>query len=182
MRNIVNTIIDKNRGIALFWSKAHGWAPKEAADLLAQSRLDLQVAFSETLFLWLDPTDHPGRIRLAWVNIGALLEGSLKWFLAIFYKDYVSDPASPRQDNKLIPPDELKFERLKQFFAKRIQHVYDDHRLFIERTQFRRNGIHSFKHRDIGTQDEVLDGIRSYHDLLLDIDSIVPYPDEGNVG
>ena len=78
MKEIVEHIIKKNREITNFWSGAHGWAPKEAAALLARSRLDLQVSLSETLFLWLDPSDHPGRIRLAWTNIGALVEGSLK--------------------------------------------------------------------------------------------------------
>lgn len=177
MKKIVKNIVKKNREIADFWSSSHGWVPKEAAVLLARSRLDLQVFLSETLFLWLDPTDHPGRIRLAWANIGALTEGSLKWFLAIFYKDYLADPDSPKRNNSPAPPDDLKLEQLKQFFAKRIKHIYDDHRVFIDRVQFRRNGIHSFKHRDIGTQEEVLDGIKDYHDFLLEIDSIVPYPE-----
>lgn len=173
---IVQAIVDKNREIAHFWSNPEGWAPTEASDLLSQSHLDLQVSLSETLFLWLEPNEHPGRIRLAWVNIGALREGSLKWFLAVYFRDYLTTSGLKGRSGKLIPPDELRLQKLKLFFANRIQYVYDDFRPFIELAQYRRNGIHSFKHRDIGTQKEVIEGIINYRDFLFALDTSVPYP------
>jgi len=37
---IISDIIGLNEKIRSFWCNAHGWAPKDAVDLLARSRLD----------------------------------------------------------------------------------------------------------------------------------------------
>ena len=102
MKNTILEIISINQKISNFWSNSHGWAPVEAATMLEKSRLDLQVSLSETLVLWVDCKNHPGYLRLAWTNLGALVEGSLKWFLAVYYKDYLKDPKTPK-DKKIKP-------------------------------------------------------------------------------
>lgn len=103
IRTVLDRIVSKNEGIAAFWRDALGWAPLEAAELLSRSRLDWQVALSHTLALWFprsgaDPSDAaaPGRLILAWVNLGALVEGSLKWFLSVYYDAYRKDIAALR--------------------------------------------------------------------------------------
>jgi hypothetical protein len=79
---IVQRITKLNSGIQKFWSKSHGWAPVEAAGLLAKSRLDWQVSLSKTLTLWLQKKPlTPGELILAWSNLGSLVEGTLKTFL-----------------------------------------------------------------------------------------------------
>ena len=105
MHNIAATIdkiVERNSRIRAFWSSAHGWAPGEAADLLSRSRLDLQVSMSETLHYWSDRSG-PGDLVLGWANVGALVEGTLKFFLAVFYRDYMADPDAKRDR---VPPFE----------------------------------------------------------------------------
>src|SRR3954452_19895414 len=83
-----------NRKVAGFWKAAHGWAPIEAAGLLSKARLDWQVSLSSSLRLWL--RDQPnalsdGDLILAWTNLGALIEGTLKLFLSVYYDDFRAD-------------------------------------------------------------------------------------------
>jgi len=176
IKQVIGQIIHINMKIAKIWSNAKGWAPDEVAKLLSRSRLDLQVSLSHTLLLWIKPKVNDGHIRLAWANIGALLEGSLKWFLAVYYKDYLANPVLDK-NRKPVDPDDLKLEQLKQFYAKSIEHIHNKHKSFIEKAQYRRNGIHTFKNRDIGSQDEVITGICNYLDFLFDIEVSVPWPD-----
>src|SRR5688572_24524864 len=87
----VAAIADKNQRIADFWGRAHGWAPIEAAQLLSAARLDWQVELSRTLASWLDPPDAAtvnAELILAWANLGALVEGTMKWFLSVYYDTY----------------------------------------------------------------------------------------------
>ena len=89
---VVEKIISLNDKLSAFWASAHGWAPEDAANLLSKSGLDWQVSLSETLHLWIDRypmTD--GELILAWANLGALLEGTLKLFFSIYYSDFQTD-------------------------------------------------------------------------------------------
>jgi hypothetical protein len=42
-------------GLERFWRAVHGWAPTEAADMLAAARLDRQVSFARTLERYREP-------------------------------------------------------------------------------------------------------------------------------
>src|SRR5689334_20598189 len=85
---VVNRIIQLNKGMYEFWNTAKGWAPIEAAELLSKSRLDWQISLTEYLNNWLnkehDETDYASLI-LAWANIGSLVEGTIKLALSVFY-------------------------------------------------------------------------------------------------
>ena len=66
--SVISDIIQANDDIRTFWSNAHGWAPSNAAELLARSRLDWQVSLSYCLKSWLEPStvkDSDGRLILA---------------------------------------------------------------------------------------------------------------------
>jgi len=181
---LVDLIVRRNEAITRFWSKAFGWAPLEAANLLSKSRLDWQVSLSRTLSLWVTlkvEPDHPefdGRLILAWANLGALVEGTLKWFASVFYSDYVKDQHVIRERNgDLVDPDSAQFGRLRAFFAKSVwlpHQKYDDWILEVQR---RRNAIHAFRHRDIGNFDDFERSVRRYRDMLEELDAQAPYPE-----
>src|SRR3982750_3729664 len=104
-----------------FWSKAHGWAPKEAAELLSKSRLDWLDSFNRTLRARVqDVTEHPDEpavLILAWAHLRALVEGHLKLFLAVFLMDYLKDPHAPLKDHKKPDkgpkiPDTMSYEAI----------------------------------------------------------------------
>jgi hypothetical protein len=174
---IVERIVSGNKQLASFWSTSHGWAPDEAADLMSKSRLDWQVELSETLNLWSSDELKSGQLILAWANLGALIEGTLKLFLAVYYMDYQRDADSFKSKGKLVEPDSLALEKLKQFFTKKSL-LSDKQISEIELVQQRRNAIHAFRERPIGTKSEYDDCVSKYLELMIDINHRLPYPDE----
>jgi hypothetical protein len=183
LQAVVEDIILRNEEIKRLWSDVFGWAPLEAANLLSRSRLDRQVALSRTLMLWIPPQldrecpDAEARLILAWANLGALVEGTLKWFACVFYEDYCKDANAIRDKGILVDPDGLAFERLRHFFQKAVWTEYDNYDQWILEVQLRRNAIHAFKDRDIGTFDDYYESIRMYREFLKDMDYRVPEPD-----
>ena len=117
---IIEKIKILNARQAAFWRSAHGWAPDNAADLLSESRLDWQVSLTDCLGLW---TQHDqlsdGELILAWTNLGALVEGTMKLFFSIYYNDYLNDPQKDRKD-RVINPDRMEFETSRYTSKRRI--------------------------------------------------------------
>jgi hypothetical protein len=178
---IIQDIISINQKQAEFWKNAHGWAPTNAVELLSISRLDWQVSLSETLYIWkIHATSElsDGELILAWVNLGALVEGTMKLFLSVHYDDYRKDESHylDKKKNKLQKPDILTFESLKQFLSKK--DITDkEQNDFLNLVQFRRNAIHAYKDRELGNKKEYCHALASYLKFLKTIDSLLPYPD-----
>lgn len=178
---VIQRVITLNDGLRRFWSNATGWAPIEAAELLSKSRLDWQVQLSETLLIWSTPpeqdkTDSEGRLILAWANLGSLLEGTLKLFLSVWYQSYVEDVEAIKKKGKLLAPDSLQLEDIRNFFRKQI---WDDgfDKIAVN-IQKRRNAIHAFKDKDIGTWDDFYGAVKDYLAVLRYINFRLPYPDD----
>jgi len=147
--SVVFEIIQANDDIRAFWSNAHGWAPTNAAELLARSRLDWQVSLSYCLKSWLEPStaeDRDGRLILAWVNLGCLVEGSLKFFLSVYEADYSKAPRTRGRKREPCNIDDLRFEEMKQYLNKHIwtdsQRHWDD---WLGKIQLRRNAVHAYE-------------------------------------
>ena len=161
-----------------FWKSAHGWAPIEAAGLLNKSMLEWQASLSSSLRMWLCSSSD-GDLILAWANIGALVEGHLKLFLSVWYNDYSADSDAIRdQRGRLQDPDGSALEPLRQFFVKRIWTVGSDWNPYVQLIQQRRNAIHAFKARDIGSFDEWKEELRQHLSFVRDINGSLPYPDD----
>jgi hypothetical protein len=115
---VIDDIIYANQYIHDFWQSG-GWAIENAAELLRRARLDRQVSLSRCLRRW---TEEPpageleGHLILAWANLGALMEGTMTWFLCVFASDYARTPwRTPRGDE--FAPDDLRFETMIRYFA-----------------------------------------------------------------
>lgn len=181
---VVEKIISLNGKLSAFWASAHGWAPEDAANLLSKSRLDWQDSLSETLHLWIDRdpmTD--GELILAWANLGALLEGTLKLFFSIYYSDFQTDIEALKKANAYDhkkkthkEPDGLTLEVLRRYVIQKNLFV-EAHREMFQLVQSRRNAIHAYKDRELGTVSEFRDSVRGYMEFLTDVDLSVPYPD-----
>jgi hypothetical protein len=155
---------------------APGWAPPVATAILTRSRLDRQASLCECLRLWLDlPAEHgDGHLILAWANLGSLVEGTLKFFLSVFAQDYERNPK--HRKGKPLDPDELEFEVLRTFFRENVwlasQHFWDP---WLQCVQWRRNAIHAYRHREIGTHAEFLAAVVGYHQLAHDLSDQLPW-------
>ncbi|HEX5761359.1 MAG TPA: hypothetical protein VF121_19405 [Thermoanaerobaculia bacterium] len=183
LQAVVDRIVRRNEAITSFWSEAFGWAPLEAAQLLSRSRLDWQVSLSRTLTLWIAPRldqacpDADGCLILAWANLGALVEGTLKWLACVYYDDYCQDQNAIRDKRgATVDPSGVAFDRLRVFFQKSVWAPHDAYDSWILEIQRRRNAIHAFADRAIGTFDEFYEAVRKYAEFLQDMDNRVPYP------
>jgi len=180
---VVSRIITLNDGLRHFWSKMEeGWAPIEAAQLLSRSRLDWQVSLSRCLKNWLQEgqvDERDGRLILAWTNLGSLVEGTMKLCLSVWYVDYKKDVLALKRNGNVIDPDILELEKMRIFFRERFwkeKNVQWDS--WILHIQQRRNAVHAFKNRDIGTLDEFYDDVRKYLEFLRYTNEKLPYPGE----
>jgi hypothetical protein len=182
---VVSRITTLNDGIRDFWSAAHGWAPADAADLLASARLDRQGSLSSCLSFWTEEPElaeqRDGALTLGWANVGALVEGTMKWFLCVYREDYPEGETAFKRKGKLLEPDALSLDQLRQFFAR---HVWIDSERdgwdqWLVSIRDRRNSIHSYQDRDIGDLAALHLAIREYLAFLREVHSRIPgYPDE----
>jgi hypothetical protein len=145
-----------------------------------QITLDWQVSLSSCLRLWLEhPTDedHDGRLILAWVNLGSLIEGTLKFFLSVYEGDYSQSPWTRGHQEKPCKIDGLQLDEIRRFFD---EHVWTDSQKhwndWLVEIQHRRNAVHAYKDRNIGTFDEFFTEMATYLDFLLELEGQVPKP------
>jgi hypothetical protein len=182
IEEVITGVITLNEGLRAFWNKSHGWAPQIAADLLTKSRLDWQVSLSTSLRLWIGTptTEMQSAVQiLGYANLGALVENTLKLFLSIYLQDYLKLPGPITSKGVIQQPDEIKFNQLREYFKKKVWKptLADDWDPWIAKVQSRRNAIHAFKDKDIGTHAELLEDIRRYRSFLRGINQRLPYPD-----
>ena len=181
----LDRIIASNERIRSFWhQQAGGWAPRKAATMLENSRLDRLVSLSHNLRLWTQPcseAEDEGRLILAWANLGILVEGTMTWFLCVWEDAYARNPMQSRKGYDL-DANRLSFEEMSRFYR---QHIWvdgerDEWDGWLRRVRDRRNAVHAFNHREIGTWDEFWQAVIRYHEFIGELDSRVPYPEAGD--
>ncbi len=180
LEEVVRRIIEINQWLCHFWSNAHGWAPREAADLMSKSRLDRQVSLSKCLNIWISDEmlkHEEGALILAWANLCSLIEGTLKLYLAAFYEDYQQEDIFNDKKGKVADPDGLSLERLRVFFNK-VKLWTDDWNSYVIQVQQYRNAIHAFKDREIGTFSDFETCVKKYLKMVDEFNLSLPYPDE----
>jgi hypothetical protein len=174
-------IAQETTKIMNFWKRhSAGWAPAEAAEILTRSMLDWQASLACVLKAWIG-CESDGEFILAWVNLGSLVEGFLKLFLCVYYKDYAKDDAALREKEtgKLKDPDGQELESLRVFFKKKVwtSEEKSDWDPWILKIQQRRNTVHAYKKREIGSFEEWRADLRIHLTFIRTLDSRLPYPD-----
>ncbi len=193
---VADLIVKTNGWLQQFWSKSHGWAPPETAEYLWSVRLDRQEALSKSLrkrvSLLNDPTED-GELILAWVNLGAMVEGTLALFIGIWLEAYRTDAHAILKKKAIIDPDSLTLDELRRFVVTTgrlseepriaIGLGFEDEPFemneYVKHVRDRRNAIHAFKDRVIGTIDEFHEAVRKYYEFLRHMLADHEYPDEG---
>lgn len=164
------------QGMMGFWKEAHGWAPLEAAELLNKSMLEWQSSLAEQLAAWRG-TLTEGQLILAWANIGALVEGQMKLLLSVYYQDYLSDAYAIKKNGHTEAPDGVTLEPLILFFKRKIWSPEENWEPWVRMVQQRRNAIHAFKAKTIGTTDEFHTALGTLLEFVRFINGRLPYPD-----
>jgi hypothetical protein len=161
-----------------FWKhNSAGWAPAELTKILTRSMLDRQSSLARTLVMWLNGNSE-GELILAWANLGALVEGLLKLVLCVYRDDYVNSEQARDRNGKLIEPDGRMLHDLQEFFKSNVwlDNQKADWDGWIQHIKERRNSIHAFKHREIGTFQEWREDLRKHLMFIRTLDSRLPYP------
>lgn len=160
---------------ALLWKEARGIAPDSVADKMDEAMLSWMVDLTDTLKIWIDKglsmTD--GELILARTNMGALVESWLKFFYCAFYEDYLNNPLM--KQNKMIEPNKMKFEDLKNFsIGILFENNQDPLYLWVDKIQHYRNAVHAFNYRDIGTPADFISDIDEYYKYVDTILNRIP--------
>lgn len=156
---------------ALIWKDIHGIATAETAQKLDIAMLDWMSSLTDALQIWIDKgcSMTEGELILARTNLGALVESWLKLFYCVFYDDYLRNP---KKDNKgvIIEPEVMSFETLKTFSVGILwEDQQDKEYKWVDKVQYQRNAIHSFKWRELGTAAEFLADISIFCDFVDNI-------------
>ena len=169
-RSSFDILTIQTNNTALIWKDVHGIAPDNAAKKLDIAMLDWQSELTKTLKIWLDKglDMTVGELILARANLGAVVESWLRFFYCVFYDDYINQPMKNKKGQILEPEKDMRFEDLKRFSTGIL---WDDEKskdyLWVDSIQKKRNAIHSFTYKDIGTP----------LDFLLDVDYLCEFVD-----
>jgi hypothetical protein len=177
---VIDQIVFLNDWLRTFWSSSAGWAPIEAAELLSTVRLDRQVELSRTLRLWTEPRppeEADARLILAWTNLGSLVEGTMQLVLAVYLTDFRANPVMRGEDAR-SDASHVMLDGLRKYFVANVWDEKDTWDAWVLHVQQRRNAIHSFRHRDLGTHEEFEGAVRIYLRFLIDHHGRLPYPDD----
>lgn len=161
---------------ALLWKEARGIAPDSAADKLDDAMLEWQSELTKTLSIWIDKglTMTSGELILARANLGAVVESWLKFFYCVYYEDYCKSPITNNK-GKMIEPEKASFGNLKEFSNGKLwDDVNSPEYSWVDSVQHKRNAIHSFRYRDIGTPLEFMDDIDHLYSFVDNVLSHFP--------
>jgi predicted RNase H-like HicB family nuclease len=147
-------------------------------------RFDRLVSLSGTLRYWAKWPMTEGELILAWVNLGALLEGTLKGFLTIYSCDFERDTDKHNSVNavhkkgtkkdSLKHPGELKPEDLINYF--RLQKLLTENELEAAlRIRNNRNAVHALLGNKLDPQDQFVESVEEYRSIQLN--SIISFRD-----
>lgn len=165
----------QTKNVSLIWKDVHGIAPDSSAKKLDSAMLDWQSELTQTLEIWLSKglTMTDGELILACVNIGAVVESWLKFFYCVYYEDYCKNPIISK--GKMIEPEKASFENLKEFSTKKLwNNKSSQEYIWVDSIQHKRNAIHSFNFRDIGTTQDFLNDIDFLYEFVDNILSHLP--------
>ena len=169
-RSSFDILTIQTNNVSLLWKNVHGIAPDNAAKKLDIAMLDWQSELTKTLKIWIDKglDMTVGELILARANLGAVVESWLRFFYCVFYDDYINQPMVNKKGKVLEPEKDMRFEDLKNFSTGIL---WDDDKsseyLWVDSIQHKRNAIHSFTYKDIGTPA----------DFLLDVDQLCEFVD-----
>ena len=177
---VVERIINLSKGMYEFWSESDGWSPPNAAGILSKSRLDYQLSLTLHLNNWLnkeyEKEDYASLI-LAWVNLGSLVGGTLQLALSVYFNDYLNATDIVIYKGQIQEPDTLMLDRLRTFCKGKLWDESSTWDSWILHIQQRRNAIHAYKDRELGSFEEFFDDLKKYLEFIRLINGRLPYPD-----
>lgn len=196
---VITEIERINYRIYKVFNKSYGWAPQDAAEMLERAHLDWQYSLSKSLRNWIVEPDNKkhypwekyrketysindGDLILAWVNIGSLVETTIKTFLCIHYNDYKKDLETLKntrawhgKKKKLLPSETLYFDVVIDY-CERAKIFSEKELVFFKRVQENRNSIHIFGSDGIESIENYYECLEIYLEFLQSVEARIPFP------
>lgn len=181
-RDQYDVLVIRTKNAALIWKEAYGIAPDSVANKLDGAMLEWQSELTKSLKIWIDKglAMTTGELILARANIGAVVESWLKFFYTVYYEDYMNSSPFKDRNGNVIEPESVKFENLKNFSTGKL---WDDNTSldykWVDSVQNKRNAIHSFQYKEIGTPCEFLEDVNHLYafvdNILLHLPTLEDY-------
>ena len=163
----------KTSNTMLLWKDVYGIAPDAAASKLNKAMLEWHRELTDALEIWINKGVHmtDGELILACANLGAVVESWLKFFYCVYYEDYRQNPITYKR--KMVQPERAEFDDLKDFSTGKLWDDEDSKDyIWVDSIQHKRNAIHSFKYRNIGTAQDFLNDIDYLYEF---VDTIIAH-------
>jgi hypothetical protein len=161
-----------------FWPNSGGWGTEEISEMFEQRSMDRLVSMAQSLRHWgdrLEVNATEGELILAWVNLGALVEGALKLFFCVYYNDWNNDPDAPAYKNEKRMQIDTFFDKLIQFHLEKSEGA---DRNFLENIRDQRNLIHPLKVGFVFGVEAFRESLALSANLFLSVEGRLPYPTE----
>lgn len=180
-------IITINEYICDFWGNYEGDELDRTAYKMAICHLDRIVGFSKLLSKELERVNSSEcsdtELILAWATLGALVEGTLHWFLCVYNDAFQPDAAfewgEPKEPERLILNDLI--DMYKHMYCN-IENKNHKHKAigYLNFVKMQSNKIHFYDevHPAIGSADIWQEAVFCYRLFLLILNKQVAYPEE----
>lgn len=177
----IQEIKKSTKEILTEWKDVYGFAPNSVADKLANAKLNWVIELTDSLEIWTKKSIFltEGELLLARANIGAVVEGWLKFFYCVYYEDYKGAPVRTN-NQEMIEPNDLRFERLKQFSRGKLWELNDEWDKWVESIQQKRNAIHAFNDREIGDAFMFMNDVEKLKEFIELVNTSLPDISERN--
>ena len=180
-KNGFDDLCEKTKYIFNKWKNySSGYVPDQVTKKLDKAMLSWIIELTESLNIWIEKGESMtnGELILARTNLGAIVEGWLKFFFSVYYLDYRNTPITRGKNTKIIEPEDAEFEGLKKLGTGILWDLNDDYYKWVDSVKKKRNAIHSFKFRDIGTIDEFFKDVIILKTFISEIETRLPDIDE----
>ena len=167
-------LLRQTKNTCLLWKYARGFASDKSADLIEEANLNWISDLTLALEIWIDKGEDmtDGELILARANLGSVVESWIRLFLSIYIEDYDNNRFKNPKGNNVRLKD-MSFCELQIYFCETVlgDNKYDE---WLERVRLKRNAIHSFKNKDIGTSREFICDVYKLCDFVDEIVTRLP--------
>ncbi|MBP3854801.1 MAG: hypothetical protein IK990_04180 [Ruminiclostridium sp.] len=167
----------KTKNNEVLWNDIHGIAPAGTAIIMDKAMLNWLTKLTNTLEIWINKGENmtTGELLLARVNLGSIVEFWLRHFYTAYHEDYMKNPIRDKKQRIKAPEKDLSFEELKKLSTGIL---WDDEKdnmyKWVDSVQHKRNAVHSYLYKEIGTVSDFLNDINTLRSFIELIERRLP--------
>lgn len=161
------SLLINTKNVAMIWKKTRGISPNEVADKLDKAMLEWMSDLTQSLKIWIDKGQDmtDGELILARANLGSVVESWLRLFYTIYTEDYNNNSISNK--GKAIPPHKASFKDLQDYSCDILwEDKNSKEYIWVDSIRKKRNAIHSFEEKDIGTPQDFIEDINELYSFV----------------